>query len=78
MQKAVTLSVTEKGEVFYNKDKISIAQLPMRLQNYKATSKEPKIIINADAGANFKFVVAVLDEARKSGIAKVGINTDKK
>jgi biopolymer transport protein ExbD len=78
MQKAVTLSVTEKGEVFYNKEKITIAQLPMRLQNYKTTSKDPKVIVNADAGANFKHVVAVLDEVRKSGIAKVGINTDKK
>jgi len=78
MQKSVTLSVTEKGEVFYNKEKISIAQLPIRLQNYKTTSKDPKVIVNADAGANFKNVVAVLDEARKCGIAKVGINTDKK
>ena len=78
MQKAVTLSVTEKGEVFYNKEKIKIAQLPMRLQNYKTATKEPKVIVNADAGANFKYVVAVLDEVRKSGIAKVGINTDKK
>ena len=30
------------------------------------------------AGADFKAVVAVLDEVRKIGIAKVGINTDKK
>ncbi|MEI6167574.1 MAG: biopolymer transporter ExbD [bacterium] len=78
MQKSVTLSVNEKGEVFYNKEKTSISQLPMRLQNYKTTSKDPKVIINADAGANFKNVVAVLDEVRKCGIAKVGINTDKK
>ncbi|MEI8120634.1 MAG: biopolymer transporter ExbD [bacterium] len=78
MQKAVTLSVNEKGEVFYNKDKTTLAQLPMRLQNFKTTSKDPRVIINADAGANFKNVVAVLDEVRKVGIAKVGINTDKK
>jgi len=78
MQKSVTLSVNEKGEVFYNKEKTSLSQLPMRLQNYKTTSKDPKVIINADAGANFKNVVAVLDEVRKCGIAKVGINTDKK
>lgn len=78
MQKAVTLSVNEKGEVFYNKDKTTMAQLPVRLQNFKTTSKDPRVIINADAAANFKNVVAVLDEVRKVGIAKVGINTDKK
>ena len=78
LDKAVTLSVTGKGDVFYNKEKISLAQLPMRLQTLKATSKEPKVIINSDAGADFKHVVAVLDEVRKVGIAKVGINTEKK
>ena len=78
MEKAVTLTVNGKGDVFYNKDKITIAQLPLKLQTLKATSKDPKVIINSDAGADFKHVVAVLDEVRKIGIAKVGINTDKK
>jgi biopolymer transport protein ExbD len=76
--KTVTLSVTDKGEVYFNKDKITIAQLPLRLQTLKATTKDPKVIVNGDAGADFKYVVAVLDEVRKTGIAKVGINTDKK
>lgn len=76
--KAVTLSVNEKGEVFYNKEKITVAQLPLKLQVLKAGSKDPKVVINSDSGANFKNVVAVLDEVRKVGIAKVGINTDKK
>ena len=78
LDKAVTLSVNAKGDVFYNKDKITIAQLPMKLQTFKTTSKDPKVIINSDGAADFKHVVAVLDEVRKLGIAKVGINTDKK
>lgn len=78
LDKAVTLSVNEKGDVFYNKEKITFAQLPMRLQNLKALSKDPKVIINSDGSADFKYVVSVLDEVRRIGIAKVGINTDKK
>ena len=78
MDKTVTLSVNDKGEVFFNKEKITIAQLPMKLQTYKVGAKDPKCVINSDAGASFKHVVAVLDEVRKAGIAKVGINTDKK
>jgi biopolymer transport protein ExbD len=78
LEKALTLSVNEKGEVFFNKEKITIAQLPLRLQTFKSTAKDPKVIVNSDANADFKFVVAVLDEVRKLGIAKVGINTDKK
>jgi biopolymer transport protein ExbD len=78
MEKAVTLSVTGKGDIFYNKEKISLAQLPLRLQTLKSTAKDPKVIINSDGSADFKHVVAVLDEVRKIGIGKVGINTDKK
>jgi biopolymer transport protein ExbD len=78
MEKAVTLSVNEKGEVFFNKEKITFSQLPLRLQTFKTASKDPKVIINSDALADWKNVVAVLDEVRKIGIAKVGINTEKK
>ena len=54
LDKAVTLTVTEKGDVFYNKEKITLAQLPMRLQTLKTTAKDPKVIINGDGGATFK------------------------
>jgi biopolymer transport protein ExbD len=78
MDKAVTLSVTEKGDVFFNKEKVTLAQLPFRLQTLKAATKDPKVIINGDAGADFRIVVAVLDETRKIGITRVGIATDRK
>ena len=78
LDKAVTLSVNEKGEVFYNKEKITIAQLPLRLQGFKAGARDPKVIVNSSAGADFQSVVAVLDEVRRVGINKVGINTEKR
>jgi biopolymer transport protein ExbD len=76
--KAVTLTVMANGELFYNKDKITAAQLPFKLQTLKASHKEPKVVVNAAGDADFKKVVAVLDEARKIGISKVGISTEKK
>ncbi|HTE06384.1 MAG TPA: biopolymer transporter ExbD [Planctomycetota bacterium] len=78
LDKSVTLTVNAKGEVFYNKDKITLAQLPVKLATLKSSSRDPKVILNGDAGADFKYVAAVLDEARKSGITKIGLNTDKK
>ena len=78
LDKAVTLSVNGKGEVFYNKEKVALAQLPMRLSAYKANSKDPKVLVNADATAECKNLVAVLDEVKKVGISKVALNTDKK
>jgi biopolymer transport protein ExbD len=76
--RTVTLSVNEKGEIFYNKDKVSIAQLPFKLQTLKTSMKDPRVVISGDANADFKLVVQVLDEVRKIGITKVGISTDKK
>src|SRR5215467_6387969 len=38
LDKAVTLSVSAKGDIFWNKDKITIAQLPLKLQTLKSTS----------------------------------------
>ena len=76
--KAVTITVMANGELFYNKDKITTAQLPFKLQTLKASQKEPKVVVNAAGDADFKKVVAVLDEARKIGISKVGISTEKK
>jgi len=78
LDKAVTLSVTPKGEVFYNKEKITLAQLPLKLQTLKNSSKDPRVIVNSDAAADWNHVVAVLDEVRKIGITKVGISTDKR
>jgi biopolymer transport protein ExbD len=77
LEKAVTLSVNAKGEIFYNKDKITIAQLPLKLQTLKSTSKDPKVIMNADGDASMKQVIAVLDEVRKQDIHNAAFNTDK-
>lgn len=76
--KAVTITVTGNGELFYNKDKITMAQLPFKLQTLKGSQQDPKVVVNGAADAEFKSVVAVLDEARKIGISKVGISTEKK
>jgi biopolymer transport protein ExbD len=77
-ERTVTLSVTEKGDLFFNKEKISPAQLPFRLQALKSSNRDAKVVINGDAGADFKTVVGVLDEVKKIGITKVGISTDRK
>src|SRR5512145_2173576 len=41
--KALPLSVTAKGEVFFNKEKIALQQLPFRLQTFKSAEKDPKV-----------------------------------
>jgi biopolymer transport protein ExbD len=76
--KAVSLTVKQNGEIFFNKDKVAMAQVPFKLQTYKAASKDPRVVVSGEANADFRYVVAVLDEARKAGIVKVALSTEKK
>jgi len=78
MEKTVTLSVNDQGEVFFNKEKVAPAQLAMKLQAYKNSTRDPRVVVSGDSGADFQQVVQVLDETRRIGITKVGISTDKK
>jgi biopolymer transport protein ExbD len=72
-----TISITDRGEIYYNKEKIEPDQLSLYLKSLKETYAEPKIFVNGDENANFGKVVSVLDEARKLGITKVAIQTKK-
>ena len=78
VDKAATLSVNDHGQIFFNKEKVTLSQLGMKLQSYKNQTKDPRVIVSGDAKADFRTVVQVLDEAKKLGIAKVGLSTDKK
>ena len=78
MEKAINLSVNEKGELFWNKEKITLAQLPLKLQALKTTSKQPKVLINGAAKVPFENIISVFDEVRRAGIGSVSIATDKK
>ena len=72
-----TISITEQGDIYYNKEKIEPDQLGLYLKSLKETYAEPKVFVNGDEKAVFGKVVAVLDEARKLGITKVAIQTRK-
>lgn len=70
---AVTL--TEKGEIYFNKTKITREQLPGYFKNLKAAQSDPVILLNGDDKADLGRAIYVLDEARKLGIKKVAIET---
>lgn len=71
----VTITVTESGSYSWNKESIEPSELATRLDQLKASQPEAKLIINGDKRAQLQTVVAILDEARKAGLAKVIIQT---
>ena len=72
------ITVTKDGELYFNKEPLKLEQLPARLRRLQAEQTDPKVFINGDDKAYFGQAVAVLDEIRRLGIAKVAIETKPK
>ncbi len=71
----VSISVTEDGIIYFEKDQLTLEQLPTRLQLFKQQTPQAQVFIHGDAKAFFGHAVHVLDEVRKAGIHKVAIQT---
>ena len=72
---SVTLSIREDGTLGWDKEPITLDQFLIRLQAYKQTQPDGRILINGDENALFQQVRYVVDEVRKAGIRKVLIET---
>ena len=72
------ITVSSDGKLFFNKEPLTVAQLPDRLKQLKAAQPDPKVYINGDDKAFYGAAVGVLDELRKAGITKVAIDTQNK
>lgn len=72
---SVTLSIREDGTLGWDKELITLDQFLIRLQAFKQTSTDPRVLVNGDENALFAQVRYVVDEVRKAGITKVLIET---
>jgi biopolymer transport protein ExbD len=69
------ITVTTKGDIFFNKTKVTEKELTARLKELKARQSDPIILLNGDDKAYLGKAIYVLDEARKLGIKKVALQT---
>ena len=70
-----SITITKNGIIYFNKERIALADLPARLEQLKQTDKNPSIVLNADEKASYGHAVMVLDQIRKNGIKKVALET---
>jgi len=73
-----TISISATGDLFYNKQPVTEAQLGDALKQLLASEAEPRVFINGDAKAEFGKAIAVLDEVRSLGITRVAVETQAK
>ncbi len=74
---AVTVSITEAGEIYVDKDKVALPELRDRLRAAKEAEPGLAVFINGDKRADFGIAVGVFDQVRMLGIAKVSVQTTK-
>lgn len=70
-----SITVTEKGEVFFNKQPVTPEQLDAALKDLLATTPDPRVFLNGDTKAEYGRAIAVLDQLRALGISKIAIET---
>lgn len=70
-----SLSITENGDYFLDKEPVSAEQLDQKLRVLKESNPDPKIFLNGDKKAQLDKLVAALDAVRRNGISKVGLET---
>ncbi len=71
----VSLTLTQEGTLYYNKEVITLQELEQRLVNLRQTSTDPSLLINADEQVPHGRVIKVMDLIRLSGIKSMGIAT---
>jgi len=71
----VSLTLTQEGTLYYNKEVITLQELEKRLMNLRQTSSDPSLLINADEQVPHGQVIKVMDLIRLSGITSMAIAT---
>jgi len=73
LRENLNLTLTQDGEIFLNKEPITLQDLGPRVKTGLASEPELMVIINADGEVRHHTVVEVMDELRLAGISRLAI-----
>ncbi|MDT3778708.1 biopolymer transporter ExbD [Nitrospira sp. MA-1] len=71
----ISLTLTHEGMLYYNKDRIGLPELEVRLATLRQTDSDPSVVINADEQVSHGQVIKVMDIIRLAGISNMAIAT---
>jgi biopolymer transport protein ExbD len=70
----INLGVNAAGDVFLDKDPITLPDLQRRLQDRQKLDASTPVYISGDADTRHADMVRILDEVRRAGFTKVAFN----
>jgi biopolymer transport protein ExbD len=71
----ISLTLTREGTLYYNKDRIDLSELEIRLRSLRQTAADPSLVINADEQVSHGRVIKVMDLIRLAGFPSMAIAT---
>ena len=74
----ITLTITKQGNLFFNKEAITLRGLDAKLNTITHEDSEPSVVINADEQVEHGLVIKVMDTVRLTGIHNMAIATKPK
>ena len=74
----ISITLTDKGTLYLNKEAISLIDLEPRLKNLLQVKDKVSVVINADEAVVHGRVIAIMDAVRKIGITDMAIATKPK
>ncbi|HWA74155.1 MAG TPA: biopolymer transporter ExbD [Polyangiaceae bacterium] len=77
VKRTYVVTIGKDGKLLYNDAPVTIAQLPAKFREARKETKEPNLVVTADAAAMHGDVVSVIDTAKLEGISKFAINVDR-
>ena len=70
----VTLTLTEAGGLYVDREPVDVETLPVRLRAAAAGNPDLVVVVNADRAVEHGRVVAVMDAARQAGVARLAVS----
>ncbi|HEY6599279.1 MAG TPA: biopolymer transporter ExbD, partial [Pseudomonadales bacterium] len=72
----VKLSVDESGQIFWDTDRVSDAQLTQRFAEAAARTTTPEVHLRADKATRYERIAFVMSAAQQAGLTKIGFITE--
>lgn len=72
---SATITIAIDGSLGWNKEQISEEEFIIRLETYKRSTEDPRLLINGDENALFSRVRYVFDQARRLEFKKILLET---
>jgi biopolymer transport protein ExbD len=72
---SASISITERGEVFFDREPVDTDQLMAALKRLVAANPSARVFLSGDAWAELGRTIEVLDEVRRAGIGSIAIET---